>query len=112
MLHTNANMSSSTFRFLDLPKDIRLMVYDLLTTRTHRKIMRHEAGKTAAITLVAPDSIPPLHLTCKALSAEATPFLRAKVERMATPHTTPRLIVHAGFPKLLDQSNSIFHEIT
>ena len=91
-------MRPDSFRFLDLPKELRLMVYDLLITRHHHKLTWHKGGESASITLVTPDPIPPVHLTCKSLRDEAGSFLRGKVLRMTVPREVPRLIVHAGPP--------------
>jgi hypothetical protein len=86
--------ASSIFPFLDLPKDLRLMIYDHFVTRSHHDISWTQEKETATMTLVTPNPISPLHLTCKALHAEVTPFLKAKIARMSLPRATPRLILY------------------
>jgi hypothetical protein len=86
------------FRFLDLPKDLRLMVYDCLIDRTTVRISDQTLElprDRCEIVLVTANPIPPIHLTCKFLCEETVPFLKAKVMHMSTPHFIPRIIVHA-----------------
>jgi hypothetical protein len=104
-------MDAEAFPFLDLPKDIRLMVYDLLITRSHKKISWTKGGDTASITLVTENPIPPIHVTCKSLHAECVPFFKAKIERMVVPRTTPRMIVHAGHPNLLSRIDGVLDDV-
>lgn len=70
------------------------MVYDLLITREHFKITWAVEEKRAAITLLTPDPIPPLHLTCKFLAEEAGNYLAGRVARMGVRHRVPKMIIH------------------
>ncbi len=81
------------FRFLDLPKELRLMVYDYLVDREHHKISIVEDDESADITLVTPAPVPQIYLTCKELHAEAVPFLQKKVAKLGLSRTAPRIIV-------------------
>ncbi|KAF2819156.1 hypothetical protein CC86DRAFT_413230 [Ophiobolus disseminans] len=105
------DQTANPFRFLDLPKDLRLMIYDLLITRNHHKITWTKADETASITLVAPNHIPSIYLACKSVHSEATLFLKAKVNRMNAPRTAARLIVHAGPVSPLFHKDSILDDI-
>jgi hypothetical protein len=89
-------MGSTSFRFLDLPAELRLDVYDHLITRTHHRLTLPLLGQSASVTYITPDPIPPIHLICKQVHAEVAPFLRARLERMSAARETPRLIIHAG----------------
>lgn len=79
------------------------MVYEYFITRQHRKITwtTCSGGKTAAMTLVTPDPIPPVHFTCKLLCEEVVAYLEEKVTRMKVARMTPRLILHAENAGLL-----------
>ncbi len=81
------------FRFLDLPKELRLMVYDYLVDREHHKISIVEDDESADITLVTPAPVPQIYLTCKELHAEAVPFLQKKVAKLGLSRTAPRIVI-------------------
>jgi hypothetical protein len=87
-----------TFPFLDLPKDLRLMVYDCLLERTRQtsSVQCPQFKARVDTVFITADPIPPIHLACKFLSEEAGPFLKAKITRMSIPLTTPRIIVTAS----------------
>lgn len=97
---TTAEESATTpllesFPFLQLPRDIRLIVYDNMMTRTHQRISLDSPNGPATVTLVLADPIPPIHRTCKLLHAEAGSFVKAKLVRMSSPWAAPRLIIHS-----------------
>lgn len=84
------------FPFLDLSKNLRLVVYDQLIARTHHNITVRFLGREyVSVTLIQPDPITPVHLTCKLLHDEASTFLKAKLTRMRIARTTPRMSIHA-----------------
>lgn len=70
-------MTSSPFRFLDLPKELRLMVYEHLTTRT----VSFEI--VAGITLTDL-KLPGISIlgTCKLINEEASPILHPRIEEI------------------------------
>jgi hypothetical protein len=85
------------FPFLNLPKDLRLMIYDCLLERKHQisSLYCPKSGAKVNTVFTTSNSIPPIHVTCKMLYAEAGPFLKAKVTRMSLPHATAQVTINA-----------------
>jgi len=63
---------AQTFRFLDLPKELRFMVYEQLATRSH---IVAAPDHLFQVSLIGQDPLPPIHQTCSLLQAEAGPFI-------------------------------------
>tara|TARA_R110002003_G_scaffold48_19_gene4128 strand:- start:33328 stop:34191 length:864 start_codon:yes stop_codon:yes gene_type:complete len=101
-------MARDKLSFLDLPKELRLNVYDNFLTRQHCKIAITPYSFSESITLVRPQPIPPVHLTCKFLLAEVGSYLKPKLERMSVEWATPRLIIHPRVYKDLPTVNDSF----
>jgi len=77
-------MDPTPFPFLGLHRDVRLLMYEHLISRTHHSIIkRSEDAQVVTLTLVQHDPIIPIHLTSRSLLAQAGPFLKSKVERMS-----------------------------
>lgn len=102
------------FPFLDLPKDIRLCVYDNLLTRTHCEVsLSTYSQKDPRITLVTSNPIAPTNQTCKLLHDEAGSFVKAKLEWLSSPWAAPRLIIEpgSGANKLLLEQGGLLDEM-
>jgi hypothetical protein len=91
-------MTPATFRFLDLPKELRIMVYERVSLATHRSIVKHQS-----VTKVDPTNYnsddgasnpePSMMVICKTLDVallatcsqiyhEAMPFLALKLQEL------------------------------
>ncbi|KAF2654225.1 hypothetical protein K491DRAFT_693990 [Lophiostoma macrostomum CBS 122681] len=94
-------MSSSTtnpFRFLDLPKELRLMVYEFMpvTTRHHALVLPD--GKE--VVLIVKSLSVCLLSTCRLISEEAHPIVEDKLRLIKS--TPPRIIFHSGLSMMED----------
>ncbi|KAF2254010.1 hypothetical protein BU26DRAFT_233883 [Trematosphaeria pertusa] len=83
---------SQPFRFLDLPTELRFMVYEqipiniqhtvLELSRLLRRRQHPESTREPTVTLVSYSASLPLLQTCRTIQSEATPFLERKVEAL------------------------------
>ncbi|KAF2999248.1 hypothetical protein E8E13_002818 [Curvularia kusanoi] len=110
-----------TFRFLDLPKELRFMVYEHLTvsTKQHRftplkdgflvKPPKSELSHTRlAITLTLQTLPVQIFSTCQLVYSEAFPFLNRKLDKIR--ETIPRMIVDADclYTSAFDTTQKLF----
>ena len=101
--HSNRNDAPKT-GFLDLPVEIRLMIYELLPVRTRHAHILHMLSyeQGSDMTPLPPDggtiqlvikSVPSAILsTCKLIYREAYPIFQAQISKLRTDR--PRMIVH------------------
>lgn len=109
--------SCPTFRFLELPKEVRLMVYEYLGQCHHHDKIRmpiYSNGQYATVSLVTPkprQPYPRILLTCHQIAAEAGFILRFLP---LDPHYTcelPRMIVPAAHAYKLAKREGIIDEV-
>ncbi|KAH7087475.1 hypothetical protein FB567DRAFT_346360 [Paraphoma chrysanthemicola] len=77
------------FRLLDLPKEIRLMIYEELTISWNHHALPLDSAATCYGTIMNP-SLPGVRLlaTCRFINKEAGTVLRKQLKRMMQPHPT------------------------
>ncbi|KAF2653744.1 hypothetical protein K491DRAFT_717812 [Lophiostoma macrostomum CBS 122681] len=88
--------SSSTvpFRFLDLPFELRMMIYERLPiTRQHHQIrIAHKNYAPGILTLIT-HTVPPLLRTCWPIYTEAIDFVRTRLRDNDNASSAPKIIV-------------------
>jgi hypothetical protein len=100
-----------TFRFLDLPAELRCMIYELLPITTkHNKIWMkakpHYAlpeDEPASLTLITIEVSVQLLRTCRLVHAEAKQIVAQKIEAIS--RMTPRLFLDSHATPLLNRDN-------
>jgi hypothetical protein len=108
-----------SFRFLDLPKEIRFMIYEQLITRTHRNVTTYytvtsrmiEQGEhqplIVPMILVVPDPVPPIHISCRMIYNEATSLLK----KLYMAHSVARIIFPSAPGVAVDHYEDCINEI-
>jgi len=107
-LALNPRRPRSFDRFLDLPKELRLMIYEYAADCQRRFRF---VNQYVAITNY--ESITPIHLTCRAICAEAAPLMKSIVEAQRVPQAmrVPRIIVNERSCDTLDGNSEVISKI-
>jgi hypothetical protein len=76
-------MSTEPFRFLDLPAELRLMVYEAIPNTTRRQTFEHvEDGQTLSVTLTKRCLLVSLLATSKYIHREAKQIIGKKLRQL------------------------------
>lgn len=107
-LALNPRRPRSFDRFLDLPKELRLMIYEYAADcqRRFRFVNRYVA-------ITNYESITPIHLTCRAICAEAAHLMKSIVEAQRVPQAmrVPRIIVNERSWDKMDGNSEVISKI-
>jgi len=109
-LALNPRQPPSFDRFLDLPKELRLMIYEYAADCRRRFRF---VNRNVAITNYK--SITPIHLTCRAICGEAAPLMKSIVEaQRVLPQAmrVPRVIVNGLKCDGLDDNSEVISKIS
>jgi hypothetical protein len=88
---TRGENAATSFRLLDLPKELRLMVYERLSVTSSRHVIPLDKRGERMITLVNPSVPVRILATCRLVNHEAGLVLRPKVQQML--QTPPTMII-------------------
>jgi hypothetical protein len=102
------------FRFLDLPKELRLMVYEAFLPTQHYDRIQISGSKSTSITLATPLDrliLPPIIHTCHLIHVEVIAILTQQRDRDDLYDNTPRIIMPAGDAIELCKYDGILDEV-